>query len=181
MSVIKDVGSLRSEIDILYMSDQNRKLISKLLREQELEFHTLIQCPACVYLSKTHPLAAEHTLSIAQLEEYPCLSFEQGSDAELYLSEELLSEHIFHKTIKVSDRTTMMNLLEGMNGYTLCSSIYNEHLSNDSFCVIPFRENDDTPNTIMEIGYITKKNASLSSMGRRYIEEIQNHLHADQS
>ena len=181
MSVIKDVGSLRSEIGILYMSDQNRKLISKLLREQELEFHTLIQCPACVYLSKTHPLAAEHTLSIAQLEEYPCLSFEQGSDAELYLSEELLSEHIFHKTIKVSDRATMMNLLEGMNGYTLCSSIYNEHLSNDSFCVIPFRENDDTPNTIMEIGYITKKNASLSSMGRRYIEEIQNHLHADQS
>lgn len=28
----------------------------------------------------------------------------------------------------------------------------------------------------MEIGYITKKNAVLSNMGRRYIEEIQNNL-----
>lgn len=176
LSVIRDVGHLRSEIGILYMSDQNRRLISRLLREEELDFHMLIRCPACVYLAKTHPLAGEQNLSLAQLEEYPCLSFEQGSDADLYLAEELLTEHIFHKTIQVSDRATMMNLLEGMNGYTLCSSIYNKHMSNDKFCVIPFRENADTPNTIMEIGYITKRGAALSSMGTRYIEEIQKHL-----
>lgn len=176
LSVIHDVGSLRSEIGILYMCNQNRRLITKLLREEEIEFHSLIKCPACVYLAKSHPLAGAPELSITQLEDYPCLSFEQGSDAELYLSEELLSEHIFHKTIKVSDRATMMNLLEGMNGYTLCSSIYNEHLSNDSFCIIPFRENADTPNTVMEIGYITKKYAAMSSMGQRYIEEIEKHL-----
>lgn len=176
MSVIRDVGSLRSEIGILYMSEQNRRLISKLLREQELEFHTLIKCPACVYLAKTHPLATEQELCLEQLEGYPCLSFEQGSDAELYLAEELMSEHIFRKTIKVSDRATMMNLLEGMNGYTLCSSIYNEHMSNERFCVIPFKENVNAQNTVMEIGYITKRNAALSSMGKRYIEEIQSNL-----
>ena len=172
MNVIQDVGSLKSEIGILYMSEQNRRIISKLLREQELEFHTLIQCPACVYLAKTHPLADQKELSLSQLEPYPCLSFEQGSDADVYLAEELLSEHVFQKTIKASDRATMMNLLEGLNGYTLCSSIFNERLSNDQFLVIPFKASADTPNTIMEIGYITKKNASLSSMGKRYIDEM---------
>ncbi|MBE6876298.1 MAG: LysR family transcriptional regulator [Ruminococcus sp.] len=172
LNVIRDVGSLKSEIGILYMSEQNRRIISKLLREQELEFHTLIQCPACVYLAKTHPLACQKELSLSQLEPYPCLSFEQGSDADVYLAEELLSEHVFQKTIKASDRATMMNLLEGLNGYTLCSSIFNERLSNDQFLVIPFKASADTPNTIMEIGYITKKNASLSSMGRQYVNEM---------
>ena len=179
LSVIKDVGSLRSEIGILYMSEQNRKLISRLLRERELEFHTLIRCPACVYLAKSHPLSGEKELSLSQLEAYPCLSFEQGEDADFYLAEELISEHIFQKTIKASDRATMMNLLEGLNGYTLCSSIYNEHMSNDSFCVIPFKESVDTPNTIMEIGYITKKGMSLSSMAKAYIDEIMTYLEGE--
>lgn len=176
MNVIRDVGSLKSEIGILYISEQNRRLIQKLLREQELEFHTLIKCPACVYLAKTHPLAGEAELSLAQLEPYPCLSFEQGSDAEIYLAEEILSEHEFQKNIKASDRATMMNLLEGLNGYTICSSIFNEHLSNDQFLVIPFKSSADAPNTVMEIGYITNKNASLSDMGNQYIEEIKRYL-----
>lgn len=176
LSVIKDVGSLRSEIGILYMSEQNRRLITKLLREQELEFHTLIHCQTCVYLAKTHPLAGEPELSLEQLESYPCLSFEQGTEAEVCLAEEVLSEHIFRKTIKTSDRATMMNLLEGLNGYTLCSSIFNERLSGENFLVIPFRAGAETPDTVMEIGYITKKNAPMSSIGQCYLDEIRRHL-----
>jgi hypothetical protein len=49
-------------------------------------------------------------------------------------------------------------------------------MSNDSFCVIPFKESVDTPNTIMEIGYITKKGMSLSSMAKAYIDEISTYL-----
>lgn len=172
---------MKSEIGILYMSEQNRRVISKLLREQELEFHSLIKCPACVYLAKSHPLAGETELSLSQLEPYPCLSFEQGSDAEIYFAEELLTEHVFQKTIKASDRATMMNLLEGLNGYTLCSSIFNERLSNDQFLVIPFRADSDIPDMIMEIGYITKKSAPLSSMGKQYVQEILNSLHPELS
>ena len=70
----------------------------------------------------------------------------------------------------------MMNLLEGLDGYTLCSSIFNERLSNDQFLVIPFKESADSPNTIMEIGYITKKNAALSRMGEQFIKEIERYL-----
>lgn len=176
LNVIHDVGQLKSEIGILYISEQNRRVLQKLFREQELEFHSLIQCPACVYLAKTHPLAKEKKLSMQQLEPYPCLSFEQGADAEVCFAEEVVSERIYDQTIKISDRATMMNLLEGLDGYTLCSSIFNERLSNDQFLVIPFEESADSPNTIMEIGYITKKNASLSEMGRQYIEEIEKSL-----
>ncbi|MBR1529315.1 MAG: LysR family transcriptional regulator [Oscillospiraceae bacterium] len=172
LNVIRDVGNMKSEIGILYMSEQNRRVISRLMKEQELEFHTLIKCPACVYLAKSHPLAQEKELSLYQLEAYPCLSFEQGSDAEVFLAEELLTEHVFQKTIKASDRATMMNLLEGLDGYTLCSSVFNEHLSSGKFLVIPLKPEENMPDLLMEIGYITKKNAALSSMGQQYIREI---------
>ena len=67
-NVIRDVGSLRSEIGILYLSSFNRKMITKMLHEQELEFHPLMRCHAYVYLWKHHPLAGEQAISLEQLE-----------------------------------------------------------------------------------------------------------------
>ena len=49
-------------------------------------------------------------------------------------------------------------------------------LNGDGYLVIPFKEDKDNPNSIMEIGYITKKNSSLSKMGEEYIEELKKYL-----
>ncbi len=40
----------------------------------------------------------------------------------------------------------------------------------------PFREDAENPNSIMEIGYVTKKNSMLSKMGEEYIEELNRYL-----
>ena len=74
-----------------------------------------------------------------------------------------------------TDRATMMNLMAGLNGYTLCSSIYSEKLSGDQFLVIPFKDDDNTK-SLMTIGYITKKNWERSSMGEQFIDEIHRAL-----
>ncbi len=177
LHVIRDVGTLKSEIGVLYISDMNRRMIQKCLHEQELEFHTLIKCPACVYLAKSHPLAGAQELTLSQLDDYPCLSFEQGTDAEIYFAEEILSEYTYQKTIRTTDRATMMNLIAGLNGYTICSSIFSENLSADKFIVIPLKESHEI---IMEIGYITKKNNMLSDMGEQYIKEMRRYLEQDQ-
>ena len=65
--------------------------------------------------------------------------------------------------------------MAGLNGYTLCSSIYSEKLSGDQFLVIPFKDNDNIQST-MTIGYITKKNNELSSMGKQFIDEVKREL-----
>ena len=175
IDVINDVSTLKSELGIIYISDANQKVINKLMRENELEFTELIKCLPSVYLARSHPLANEKELTFEQLEPYPCLSFEQGGDADIYLSEEMLIEHAYQKTVKATDRATMMNLMAGLNGYTLCSSIYSEKLSGDHFLVIPFKYDDITKNT-MTIGYITKKNWEISSMGKQFLEEIHKDL-----
>ena len=174
-TVLTDVGSLKSEIGILYKSARNEKTLDKLMREQGVEFHPLIQCRAYVYLWDQHPLAKKKSICMEQLEPYPCLSFEQDED-EIYLAEEILSEKKYARTIKVNDRSTMLNLMVGLHGYTLCSGIISEDLNGDGYVVVPFHEDEENPNSIMEIGYITKKNSILSRMGEEYIEELKKYL-----
>ena len=173
--VLTDVGSLKSEIGILFMSSANRKTIEKIMKDEELEFHPLIKCRAYVYLWGQHPLAKEKTISIEQLEPYPCLSFEQDEE-EYYFAEEILSENTYPQTIKVTDRSTMLNLMVGLNGYTLCSGIISSDLNGDGYVVVPFKEDAENPNSIMEIGYVVKKNSMLSKMGEEYIEELNKYL-----
>lgn len=173
--VLTDVGSLKSEIGVLFMSSRNRKTIEKIMKDEELEFHPLIKCRAYVYLWGAHPLANEKTISFEQLEPYPCLSFEQDEE-EYYFAEEILSENVYPQTIKVTDRSTMLNLMVGLNGYTLCSGIISSDLNGDGYVVVPFKEDDENPNSIMEIGYVTKKNSMLSRLGEEYIGELNKYL-----
>lgn len=174
-TVLTDVGSLKSEIGVLYVSARNEKMLRKLMTEQGLIFHPLIECRAYVYLWDQHPLAKEKSISMEQLKPYPCLSFEQEGD-EVYLAEEILSEKVYSQTVQVNDRSTMLNLMVGLHGYTLCSGIISGDLNGDGYVVVPFHEDEENPNSIMEIGYITKKNSILSKMGEEYIEELKNYL-----
>lgn len=176
MDVISDVGNMKSEIGILYLSDFNRSAINKLLRANSLEFHHLINCNAYVYLWSGHPLAKEKSITFEQLKDYPCLSFEQGDSSSFYFAEEILSTNEYTRTIKACDRATMLNLMIGLNGYTLCSGIICEELNGDDYVAVPFCADSVDENSVMEIGYITKKNTSLSRIGELYIKEIKSYL-----
>ncbi|MCR5494339.1 MAG: LysR family transcriptional regulator [Treponema sp.] len=174
--VIEDVATLKSQIGILYLSDFNRNIIQKLLNSKKLEFHPLIECKAYVYLWKNHPLAKNESISFEELSDYPCLSFEQDDNDSVYFAEEILSTREYHRTIKTNDRASMLNLMVGLNGYTLCSGIISEELNGDDFIAVPFRESDKNINRIMEIGYITKKDFLMSEVGLAYIEEMKRYL-----
>ena len=174
--VILDVANLRSEIGILYLSDFNRSAITKLLRTNHLEFHHLIDCQAYVYIYKDHPLAKRKFIRLEQLAEYPCLQFDQGDDTSFYFAEEILSTNEYPRIIKANDRATMLNLMVGLNGYTLCSGIICEELNGSDYLAVPFAAEDEDA---MEIGYITLKKSLRSKAGTIYIEELKRYLGID--
>lgn len=174
--VISDVSTTKSEIGLLYLCDFNRKSMEKLLKSANLEFHHLIDCQAYVYLWKGHPLADQKSISFEQLEGYPCLSFEQGDNSSFYFAEEILSTNEYSQMIKANDRATMLNLMVGLNGYTLCSGIICEELNGSDFSAIPFRDDEQNPNSVMEIGYIVRKNTIRSKVGDLYIEKLKCYL-----
>ena len=174
--VISDVGTMKSEIGVLYLSDFNRKSLEKLMRSAGLEFRHLIDCQAYVYLWKGHPLAGEESISFRQLAVYPCLAFEQGDNSSFYLAEEILSTNDYPQIIRANDRATMLNLMIGLNGYTLCSGIICDELNGNDFLAVPFQDDEINHNSTMEIGYIVRKNTILSRMGELYVEALKRYL-----
>lgn len=173
--VIDDVLTSKSEVGILYLSDFNRKAIEKILKRNELEFYPLTECDAYVYMWKGHPLADKESVGFCELAEYPCLSFEQGAEASFYFAEEIFSTNEYPRTVKATDRATMLNLMVGLNGYTLCSGIICEELNGSDYIAVPLKT-EDAADGKMEIGYIIKKETVLSTVGELYIKELRKYL-----
>lgn len=176
VDVMEDVFTGRSEIGILYLSDFNRRPLEKLLRAKGLEFHPLTECQAYVYLWKGHPLAERPVIRLPDLADYPCLSFEQGAGGSFYYAEEIFSTAEYPRTIKATDRATMLNLMVGLNGYTLCSGVICEELNGPDYAAVPFAAEEENPGGQMEIGYVTRRNMRLSELGKRYVEELSRYL-----
>lgn len=176
LDVIQNVASQKSEIGILYLSDFNRKAITKILHMNSLEFSPLINCNAYVYISKNHPLAKNKEISFDELKDYPCLSFDQGAESSFYFAEEILTENEYPKTIKTNDRATNLNLMVGLNAYTLCSGIICEELNGSDYIAVPFKSDAQNPNSVMEVGYITKKNMILSQIAQEFVAELKKYL-----
>lgn len=167
--VINDVISLKSEIGILYLSSFNRQFIMKILNANQLEFYHLTDCGVYAYLWKGHPLAGREAVSLSELESYPCLTFEQGDKGSFYFAEEIFGTSEYSRVIKATDRSTMLNLMKGLGGYTFCSGIICGSLNGEDYAAIPIADNAD----LMEIGYILRKNIILSDMGKNYIEKLK--------
>lgn len=165
--VIDNVRNHRSEIGILYLNDFNKNVLTKLFAESNLQFEPLMECGIYVYMWKGHPLADREELTLEELEEYPCLGFAQGEHNSLYFAEEVLSTYRYKRFIRANDRATLLNLMVGLNGYTLCSGIICEELNGREYCAVRLRSNEK-----MTIGYIVRKDAPISAIGQRYLEEI---------
>ncbi|MBR1528927.1 MAG: LysR family transcriptional regulator [Oscillospiraceae bacterium] len=169
--VISDVNTMKSEIGILYLSDFNRQIMQKLFQTNHLEFHPLIRCGVYVYLWKGHPLAKNQKICFEELEKFPCLTFEQGDRSSFYFAEEIFSTSDYARVIKASDRSTMLNLMKGLDGYTFCSGIICDTLNGSDYAAVPL--DDDS---IMEIGYITRKNVVMSNLAKLYVQELEQYL-----
>ncbi len=166
--VIDNVKNFKSEIGVIYVNDFNEKVVRKLLHDNSLEFNPLFNCDTFVFLWKNHPLGKEKEIFMDELENYPCLSFDQGKDGSFFLAEEQLSTYNYKQIIKANDRATMLNLMIGLNAYTLCSGIISQDLNGDSYVAIPLKDSKK-----MTIGYISRRGTNISDIGKRYIDELE--------
>ena len=139
-NIIEDVSTFRSEIGILYLNDFNQAVLTKLLKGKHLTFYPLFHAKPHVFLSREHPLAKQKSITLKELDPYPRLSFEQGEYNSFYYSEEILSTEEHQKSIYVSDRATLFNLLIGLNGYTLCTGVLNSDLNGENIIAVPQRK-----------------------------------------
>ena len=78
------------------------------------------------------------------------------------------STYDYRRLIKANDRATLLNLMRGLNAYTLCSGIICADLNGDDYMAIPLKETEK-----MRIGYLKRKGVKISPIGEIYIEELK--------
>ncbi len=166
--VLSNVRSLDSEVGVVAFSKTNEKVMRKLFREYQLEFTPLITRETFVYVWKDHPMAKAEELSLEDLKDYPCISFDQSSENDFYLTEEALGDYEFDKLIKTNDRATSAELMAAMNGYSIGTGVMTDSLAlKRDVVTIKLKEEDP-----LTIGYIVRTNHKLSEIGQRYIDEL---------
>ena len=166
--VLTDVRDLKSEIGVIAYSKSNENIMKKLFREFKLEFSPLMVRDTYAYVWKGHPLAHKKEISLEELSEYPCVSFDQSSDNEFYLTEEALGNCEFEKLIKSNDRATSSEIMAELNGYSVGTGIMTESVTlKDEFITIKLKEEDP-----LTIGFIVRKNHALSEIAQKYIQEL---------
>ena len=167
--IIEDVKNLRSELGIIYLSNYNESILLKLLKERDLTFSELFMAKPHVFISKRHPLADNETINLEELDDYPCLSFEQGEYNSFYFSEEILSTRSVKKSIKVSDRAAIVNFMIGLNGYTISSGVFPKYLHGDDIIAVPLNVDE-----LIRVGIIQHRDVTLSRLGEIYVDALKN-------
>jgi DNA-binding transcriptional LysR family regulator len=166
--IIEDVKNLRSELGIIYLSTYNESVLLKLLRERNITFSELFTANPHVFISKRHPLSDKESINLDELDDYPCLSFEQGEYNSFYFSEEILSTRSIKKSIKVSDRATIVNFMIGLNGYTISSGVFPKYLHGDEIIAVPLNVDE-----VIRVGTIKHSDVTLTKLGEIYLDALK--------
>lgn len=169
--IIEDVITSRSELGVLFLSNFNRDIIQHIVKNADLKFIPLFKAKPHVFVCRNNPLVAKDKVTLSDLAPFPRLTYEQGINNSFYFSEELHSVEESYKSIIVTDRATLFNLLIGLDGYTISSGILSSDLNGTEIVSIPL-ESDE----IMEIGYVKQIDRPLSTVSERYLELLLKYI-----
>ncbi|MCI6589151.1 MAG: LysR family transcriptional regulator [Clostridiales bacterium] len=164
---IMDVRNLRSEMGVIYLSSFNEAVIRKMLREANLVFSELFSARPHIFVGRNNPLAGRESVTLADLEPLPCLTYEQGDQNAFYFSEEILSTLNHEKSIKVTDKGTIIDLMVGTDGYTISSGICPSYLRGEDIISIPLQVDE-----VIRIGVITHKDYRPTPLGQEYLDVL---------
>ncbi|MFU2163952.1 LysR family transcriptional regulator [Streptococcus pluranimalium] len=165
--IIDDVKNFRSEIGVLFLNSYNRDVLTKMFDDHHLVATNLFSTRPHIFVSKDNPLANKTIISIEDLEPFPYLSYDQGLHNSFYFSEEIMAQIPHPKSIVVSDRATLFNLMIGLDGYTIATGILNSNLNGDHIVSIPLDVDDH-----IDIVYLTHEKANLSKMGETFVDYL---------
>ena len=166
--VIEDVKTLKSEVGVIALSDFNKNTFKKIFADASLEFHELFTRDTYVYLRKDHELAGKDEISLEELQDYPCMVFDQGDNTSFYYREEALATYDYKKVISTNERATSVELMLGLNGYAVGAAMLGDSLNSSDLTAKKLKEDE-----MLTFGYIVRKGAELSDMGKSFIEKLE--------
>ena len=166
--VLEDVRDLKSEVGVVSFSGANERVLKKLFKDYMLEFTPIMKRETYAYVWRDHKFAGRSEISLEELKDYPCISFDQSGDGNFYLTEEAMADYDFEKMIKSDDRATTMELIADLHGYSVGSGM----LAGDEQVLkglVSIKLKEEDP---LIIGYITRIGSVMSQYGKAYTQEL---------
>lgn len=169
--VIEDVRTQKSNIGILFISEETQPFTKNYLDSKNIEFFLLKRFNPHIFIRKNHPLTKYKNIRMDDLKKFPAVFFEQEVNA-INFYEELLNLKNYTKTIKVTDRDTIYNIIAHTDAYNIGSGNIIKRISNEKVVALPISEN--LPK--IDIGWIKLKNTFLDENIKLFIKLCEEYL-----
>ena len=168
--VVDDVCTRRSILGILSFTALNKAFFERYFISNSLVFTPLSSLKQHVFLRKKHPLAKLKSITLAQLKDYPYLTYQQD-DVLLHFAEEAINMDNINKLLYLKDQGTMNNLLANTDGYNLGTGCIVDNYMNPNIISIPLEESN-----LIQVGLVKRNDVFLSEELLVYIDFLKSAL-----
>lgn len=168
--ILESIRDFESELGILYLNPQSKRLLERYFSQESLNFEVLGSFSTHIYLGVHHPLAAKQVVTKEDLASYPQVRFIQEDSGSDHLDEDPLAISKKQPNYYTSDRGTLMNLLAASYAYASGLGII-KGLTKEQIVLRPLKDAD-----VHSLVVITNKMRKQTEIGEYFLKQMKKTL-----
>lgn len=166
--VLQDVETNRSDVGVLFFTSDSRSTIIKACNRRNIFFQHMKYDLLHIYVHKTHPLAGRGSVTLAEIQQHPFISYEECHPSSARFTPTRRQWDPQQQIISVSDRAMAYSVLALGSAYVTGSGYLTQEDCRRSLVTAPI-----TGLGQIEIGYICNPARALSELALEYIEWLK--------
>ena len=166
--VLQDVETNRSDVGVLFFTSDSRSTIIKACNRRNIFFQHMKYDLLHIYVHKTHPLAGRGSVTLAEIQQHPFISYEECHPSSARFTPTRRQWDPQQQIISVSDRAMAYSVLALGSAYVTGSGYLTQEDCRRSLVTPPITDLGQ-----IEIGYICNPARALSELALEYIEWLK--------
>lgn len=166
--VLQDVETNRSDVGVLFFTSDSRSTIIKACNRRNIFFQHMKYDLLHIYVHKTHPLAGRGSVTLAEIQQHPFISYEECHPSSASFTPTRRQWDPQQQIISVSDRAMAYSVLALGSAYVTGSGYLTQEDCRRSLVTAPITDLGQ-----IEIGYICNPARALSELALEYIEWLK--------
>lgn len=166
--VLQDVETNRSDVGVLFFTSDSRSTIIKACNRRNIFFQHMKYDLLHIYVHKTHPLAGRGSVTLAEIQQHPFISYEECHPSSARFTPTRRKWDPQQQIISVSDRAMAYSVLALGSAYVTGSGYLTQEDCRRSLVTAPITDLGQ-----IEIGYICNPARALSELALEYIEWLK--------
>ena len=166
--VLQDVETNRSDVGVLFFTSDSRSTIIKACNRRDIFFQHMKYDLLHIYVHKTHPLAGRGSVTLAEIQQHPFISYEECHPSSARFTPTRRQWDPQQQIISVSDRAMAYSVLALGSAYVTGSGYLTQEDCRRSLVTAPITDLGQ-----IEIGYICNPARALSELALEYIEWLK--------